>query len=195
MSSKSKKEGLVVVISAPSGGGKTTLCQELLKSQPNLVRSISLTTRPPRSGERNGKDYCFVSKKEFLSLRGKKAFLEWAKVFGQYYYGTSARLVEKTLRRGKDILLIIDVQGARKVKRIYPQGLYIFIMPPSLKVLAQRLKTRALDSNKQIQRRLKVAKKEISHRKFYDYILVNDRLDRVVKKLKAIITAEKIRRV
>lgn len=190
---KNKKQGLLIVISAPSGCGKTTLCQRLLKSQPNLLRSVSVTTRLPRSGEKKGKDYFFVSKKQFSSLRGKKAFLEWAKVFGQYY-GTPADFVKKALRQGKDVLLSIDVQGALKIKGRYPQGIYIFILPPSLKALKERLKKRALDSAQEINKRLKLAKDEIAHHEFYDYTLVNDSLNQAVKAIKNIILAEKKKR-
>ncbi len=190
---KNKKQGLLIVISAPSGCGKTTLCHRLLKSQPNLVRSVSMTTRLPRSGEKKGKDYFFVSKKQFFSLRGKKAFLEWAKVFGQYY-GTPAGFVKQALGQGKDVLLSIDIQGALKIKGKYPQGVYIFILPPSLKILEERLRKRALDSAQEINKRFKLARHEIAHHEFYDYTLVNDNLNLAVKAIKSIISAGKNKR-
>lgn len=190
--SSNRSKGLIIVISAPSGCGKTTLCQKLLRSQPNLVRSISATTRPPRPGEKQGIDYFFISKRDFFALRRKKAFLEWARVFGQYY-GTPRSFINQTLLKGKDVLLSIDVQGAAKVRRIYPEGIYIFILPPSIKTLEERLKRRNLDSRKEIERRVKLARYEIAHHPFYNYSLVNDNLSRAVKKLKAIINLEKKR--
>lgn len=188
-----KGQGLIIIISAPSGCGKTTLCRKLLKSQPNLVRSVSVTTRRPRRGEKHKKDYFFITKKRFFALRRKKAFLEWANVFGQYY-ATPRQFVKKMLLRGKDVLLSLDVQGAAKVKRVYPKGVYIFILPPSLKALENRLKKRALDSEGEIKRRLKLARYEIAHHSFYNYSLVNDNLNHAVKKLKAIMNSKKKKR-
>jgi guanylate kinase len=156
------------------------------------VRSISATTRAPRSGEKQGVDYFFISKKDFFVLRDKKAFLEWARVFGQYY-GTPRSFIKQMFLKGKDVLLSIDVQGAAKVRRIYPQGIYIFILPPSLKALEERLRKRGLDSHKEIERRIKLARHEIAHHPFYNYAVVNDNLSRAVKKLKAIINREKKR--
>ena len=154
------------------------------------MRSISATTRPPRTGEKQGIDYFFISKKEFFALRAKGAFLEWAKVFSQYY-GTPRSFIDQMRAQGKDVLLSIDVKGAGQVKRLYPGGLYIFILPPSLKALEERLKKRALDSKQEIKRRLKLAQYEIAHHPFYNYSVVNDRLDQAVKKLKAIINSKK----
>lgn len=185
-------KGLIFVISAPSGAGKTTLCNRLLSSELGLVRSVSLTTRLPRRGERKGKDYFFVSKEDFQERRKKGELLEWTSVLGELY-GTPRWFVEKSIDRGRDILLSIDVRGALQVKRLYPQGIFIFILPPSLKTLETRLKKRSTEKNSQIAKRIRLAKRELSFAKYYDYIVVNDNLEEAVDKLRSIIIAERCR--
>lgn len=181
-----KRQGRIIVISAASGSGKTTLCKRLLRECKNLVFSRSLTTRPARKGERNKKDYIFISKKEFMECRRAGKFLEWARVFGNYY-GTPEEFVEKKLREGKDVVLVIDVQGAFQVKAKRPDAVLIFILPPSLGEIRNRLIERKTDRPAQIKLRLKVAAREIARAKEYDYVVVNDDLDAAVARLKEII--------
>lgn len=183
-------KGLIFVVSAPSGAGKTTLCNKLLFSELGLVRSVSLTTRLPRKGERDGEDYFFVSKEDFQERRKKGELLEWTSVLGKLY-GTPRRFVEKSIDRGKDILLSIDVRGALQVKRLYPQGILIFILPPSLKILETRLKKRSTEKNSQIAKRIRLAKRELSFVEHYDYVVVNDNLEKAVDRLRSIIIAER----
>jgi len=189
----SREEGLLIVISAPSGTGKTTLCHMLLKELPNAVFSVSFTTREPREGEVNGRDYWFVSKEEFERRIREGDFLEWAQVYG-YYYGTSKGQVLKALKEGKDVILDIDTQGALQVKERFPEAVLIFILPPSLKELERRLRKRGTDPEDVIEKRLKLAREEIKKAKFYDYIVVNDKLEVAYSKLKSIITSEKCRK-
>jgi guanylate kinase len=184
------KKGRIFIISAPSGCGKTTLCRKLLRSDAGLVRSISATTRPRRKGESRGHDYYFASKADFQKGIKRDRFLEWTRTYG-WYYGTPKRFVNKMLGRGRDILLSIDVKGALKVKRIYPDAVLIFILPPSLKALKERLKKRDADNKKEIEKRLKIVKRELSFAKQYDYAVVNDSVEKAVDKLKAIVIAEK----
>ncbi len=188
----SREKGLLIVISAPSGTGKTTLCHMLLKEFPNIKFSVSFTTRKPRPGEVNGKDYWFVTREEFLQKVKEGDFLEWAEVYGNLY-GTSKSQVLKALNEGKDILLDIDTQGALQVKENFSDAVLIFILPPSLKELERRLRKRGTDPEEVIEKRLKVAREEIKRAKFYDYIVVNDILEVAYSKLKSIITAEKSR--
>jgi guanylate kinase len=183
-------KGLIFVLSAPSGAGKTTLCNKLLSSELGLVRSVSLTTRLPRKGERDGEDYFFVSKEDFQERRKKGELLEWTTVLGKLY-GTPRRFVEKSIDRGIDILLSIDVRGALQVKRLYPQGIFIFILPPSLKTLETRLKKRSTEKNSQIAKRIGLAKRELSFVEHYDYVVVNDNLEEALVKLRSIIIAER----
>ena len=187
-----KERGLLIVISAPSGTGKTTLCHMLLKEFPEMEFSVSYTTRKPRKGEVNGRDYFFVDEETFKRMIEENDFLEWARVYGNYY-GTSRSQVEKALREGRDLLLDIDVQGALQVKKNMPEAVLIFIMPPSLKELERRLRKRGTDDEKTIEKRLKVAREEIKQAVHYDYIVVNDELEVAFTKLKAIITAERCR--
>ena len=189
----SREEGLLIVISAPSGTGKTTLCHMLLKEFNNAVFSVSFTTRKPRKGEVNGKDYWFVSKEEFERRIKEGDFLEWAKVYGNYY-GTSKSQVLKALKEGKDVILDIDTQGALQVKERFPEAVLIFILPPSFKELENRLRKRGTDPEEVIEKRLKFAKEEIKRARFYDYIVVNDELEVAYFKLKSIITAEKCKK-
>ncbi|MEO2065726.1 MAG: guanylate kinase [Desulfurobacteriaceae bacterium] len=186
----SRERGLLIVISAPSGTGKTTLTHMLLKEFPNMEFSISFTTRKPRPGEVNGKDYWFISREEFLRRIEEGDFLEWAEVYGNLY-GTSKSQVLKALNEGKDVLLDIDTQGALQVKENFPEAVLIFILPPSLEELERRLKNRGTDPEEVIEKRLKVAREEIKRAKFYDYIVVNDVLEVAYNKLKSIISAEK----
>ncbi|PIW66676.1 MAG: guanylate kinase [Candidatus Omnitrophica bacterium CG12_big_fil_rev_8_21_14_0_65_43_15] len=183
------KKGKIFVISAASGSGKTTLVRGLLKECKNLVVSKSYTTRALRANEKNRRDYIFVSGKVFAAARKKKAFLEWAKVFGNYY-GTPADFVEKKLKTGKSVVLVIDVQGAFKVKKAMPGAVLVFIMPPSLRELENRLRKRKSDRSAQIKLRLKTARAEIAQAKRYDYIVINDNLSRAQRQLKEIVDSE-----
>jgi guanylate kinase len=187
-----KLKGLLLVISAPSGTGKTTLCNMLLKEFPNLEFSVSYTTRKPRKGEVNGKDYWFVDRETFEKMIKEGDFLEWAEVYG-HLYGTSKSQVVRALNEGRDVLLDIDTQGALNVKKNFPEAVLIFILPPSLKELRRRLESRGTDDEETIERRLKVAKEEIKRALFYDYVVVNDVLEVAFENLKSIIRAEKCR--
>lgn len=186
-----KRKGKIFVISAPSGSGKTTLCYRLLSLDlKGLVRSISATTRLPRRNEREGKDYFFISPQEFKSRRKKGAFLEWAKVLGKFY-GTPREFVERCIREGKDVILSIDVQGALQVRRKYPAAVLIFILPPSFKNLKERLKKRSTENNREMLKRLNLAREEFSRLPQYDYVVVNDTIKRATEELRAIIIAER----
>ena len=190
----SNKKGRLFVISASSGTGKTTLAHELLKDDKNLVASVSCTTRPPRPSERNGRDYYFITKKEFLDKKKRNGFLEWANVFGKFY-GTPKKEVEEHLRHGKDVLLLIDVQGAKKVKRTRPDAVFIFLAPPSKEELKRRLEKRGTESKREINRRYNVATrelKELNDLKLCDYRIVNRYIPRALEVLEGIIRAERM---
>ncbi len=185
--------GRLVIVSGPSGGGKTTVVQKLLGELPRLVRSVSVTTRPQRPDERNGYHYRFVTEKRFEQLRGRGELLEWAKVHGAFY-GTPKAPIKRLLANGRDVMLSIDVQGARQVRRRFgSRAVLIFLMPPSLKDLKARLMKRATDSPRAIQRRLAVAKRELSCAAWYDYTIVNRRLHEAVEQLRAVLVAERLR--
>ncbi len=185
----SKRPNLFIV-SAPSGCGKTTIVNKVLQNLRGVTRSVSVTTRPPRGREKIKKDYYFVSEASFRNKAKKGDFLEWAKNFG-YYYGTPKKAVYDKLKKGKDLILNIDVKGAVQVRRKMPDCVMIFIAPPSLEELLRRLRRRATDKSKEISKRLRIAKKEISFSRKYDYIIVNDKVEDAVRKLKAIIIAER----
>ncbi len=193
---KIKRTGIVFIVSGPSGSGKTTLCKKLLlkrSAKGKIVKTISLTTRSKRRGERGNKDYRFVSGGEFLRQRARGQLLESQKVFG-FFYGTPKSFVEENIRRGKDALLSIDVKGAAVVKKIYPEACGIFIMPPSVDALKQRLKKRSTESKESMSRRLKLAKWEMGFAKKYDYVIINDKLSKAVSQLETIIIQERLRR-
>jgi guanylate kinase len=174
------------IVSAPSGSGKTTLLQRLLPSFSDLRFSISHTTRQPRTGETNGVDYFFVDRPEFLNMVDRGAFLEWAEYYGQLY-GTSHHFVEQHLSEGCDVILDIDVQGARQVKSRIPEAIAVFILPPSFAELERRLRSRRLESDEAIHRRLEIAKGEIPYYRDYDYIVVNEVLEKSIQLLESIV--------
>ena len=181
------------VISAPSGSGKSTLVKMLMESVDGLEFSISCTTRPPRRGEKDGESYHFVSREEFLARRDAGGFLECAEVFG-HFYGTPRPVLDRARERGRDLVLDIDVQGAAQLKKQLPEAVTVFILPPSRGELEKRLRSRSLDEDAVIARRLRDASREISGYYTYDYILVNDQLDHAAEKLKAIFLAERCRK-
>jgi guanylate kinase len=183
-------KGNLFIISAPSGGGKGTLISAVLKELENVVLSISFTTRPMRQGEKHGKDYFFVSHEEFENLMKEGEFLEYAEVHGNFY-GTSKKLVESKLNQGYDVILEIDVQGALTVKKIAPESIGIFIMPPSFEVLQQRLLKRGTETKESLKIRLENAKKEVKYYENFDYVVINDNLEVAVESLKAIFLAER----
>ncbi|MGA6927711.1 MAG: guanylate kinase [Desulfosarcina sp.] len=168
--------GRLFVVSAPSGAGKTTLCRAARRLLPNLVYSVSSTTRAPRKGERDGQDYFFVTPARFREGIRSGQWAEWARVHG-HYYGTSARFIEDHLRAGRDVLLDIDVQGAEQILRRYPRAVTIFIAAPSMMALRQRLSDRGLDSQEVIDRRMKNAEGEMARKGMYRHVVVNDDLD------------------
>lgn len=185
------KKGIIFVISAPSGAGKTTLCDRLLKSLPDLRMSVSYTTRKPRDGEKHGVDYYFVDKKTFETMISNEEFVEWAEVYGNLY-GTSKRVINDFLSKECDILLDIDIQGAKNIKKIYPESVLVFILPPSLKELEKRLLSR--DKNDEfVKKRLSKASEEIKQFPFYDYVVINDDIEKAVNDLCCIIYAERLK--
>src|SRR5271155_1067863 len=184
---------IVYIISAPSGSGKSTLVNELFKMVRNLDFSISYTTRPPRGSEQNGKEYFFVSRDEFETMNAADEFLEHADVFGNYY-GTARRFLREAEEHGHDLLLDIDVQGASQIMRRIPGAVSIFILPPDWETLERRLRSRGLDPEPVIRRRLDTARREIENYSKYDYILVNNVLDQSADQLKDIVLAERWQR-
>ena len=188
----SPQHGVAFVISAPSGGGKTTLCQRLTASMGNLSFSVSHTTRQPRGLEKNGDDYHFVDREKFEEMVRQDAFVEWARVHDRLY-GTSRAAVEGSLARGQDVLFEIDVQGGRQIAAKLPHVALIFVVPPSMAVLSDRLHGRQSDDMQEIERRLGAAADEISQATFYTHWVVNDDLERAVAALQAIVVAERLR--
>lgn len=182
--------GILIVISGPSGAGKGTVCKEVLKKDPSLRLSISATTRKPRAGEIEGINYYFVNKAEFEKMIEDDQFLEWAEVYGNYY-GTPKNFVESQLKEGKDVILEIDIQGAMKAREKFPDGVFIFIVPPSLDELEKRIKGRATETPEEIRLRFAKASSEIKYITKYDYIVVNDEVSKAAYKVLSILTAEK----
>ena len=184
--------GLLFIVSAPSGAGKTTLVERLVEQTPFLKMSRSYTSRSPREGETNGVDYNFVTRATFEEMAGAGQFLEWADVFGNLY-GTGVADTERLLATGHDVVLVIDVQGARKVRARGVETTAVFVMPPSLSVLEQRLRGRSKDAESAIQHRLQVARDEVAAYAEYDYVVVNDELTAAVDRLRSIVVAERAR--
>ena len=184
--------GSIFVISAPSGAGKSTLVRRLIASLPDLAFSVSHTTRPRRAGEKEGRDYFFVTRRRFESMIAAGDFVEWAEVFG-HLYGTSKAQLDKALATGRDVLLDIDVQGHQQVKQRLPEALSVFVLPPSFRELKRRLTDRDSDSPQVVERRLAAARQEISHWPEYDYLVVNDRLALATQALQAIVRASRFR--
>jgi guanylate kinase len=183
----------VFIISAPSGSGKSTLVKRLLDAVPDLTFSISYTTRAPRGSESNGQNYRFVSRDEFKAMIERGEFLEYAEVFGNYY-GTHQSVVDDAKKAGKDVVLDIDVQGARQLKQRIPQAVTIFVLAPSRQILEARLRARGEDGEEVVKRRLRDAAGEIKNWDQYDYVLINENLDKSVADLCSIIQAERVRR-
>ena len=192
MNSSRHREGILFVVSAPSGAGKTTLCRELIDSFANLRQSISFATRAQREGERNGFDYHFVSVSEFQQMVAGKQLAEWAEVHGNLY-GTGLHTLEKAAAEGVDLLLDIDCQGAAQLKQNYRRGVYIFILPPDYTELEKRLRERGTDDESVVLKRLDNAHREIAEAAWYDYLVVNDDFESARQKLIAIVRAERCR--
>ncbi|MCD6386261.1 guanylate kinase [Candidatus Sumerlaeota bacterium] len=183
-------KGMLIVLSAPSGGGKSTVVKAILESDPNIEYSVSATSRPPRKGEVDGESYYFLSTEEFERLIEEDKFLEWA-VVHNHYYGTRRDIIEEKLQRNKDIILDLDFQGGLTIKRKIPDSVLIFLLPPSMDILEKRLRKRQLDSEETIQLRLQNAANEIKYASQYDYVVVNDELEETVFIVRRIIEAER----
>lgn len=190
MRQETKDEGVLLVISGPSGAGKGTICAAIREMYQDLEYSTSMTTRSPRNGEKEGISYFFRTKEEFEKLIAEDAFLEYACVY-ENYYGTPKKYVLDKIAEGASVLLEIDIQGAMQVKERYPKGVFVYIVPPSLEILSRRIHDRGTDSEEVIQKRLAQITNELSLAHRYDYIVVNDVLEDAVKKVSAIIEAEK----
>ena len=182
-----------MVISAPSGTGKTTLCKKLLDEFPDLHFSVSCTTRPAREGEKEGRDYHFITLEDFKDRVARGEFIEWEELYG-HYYGTAKRTIEEMLRKGHDVVLDIDTKGARRVKALYPDAVLVFIMPPSVEILKERLKNRRSETDDIIGIRFNRAMEEIRANEWYDYVVFNDIIPDSVAVLRSIYIAEKNRR-
>ena len=187
-----ERRGILFILSAPSGAGKTTLSRHILERTPDLRLSISYTTRTPRPGEINGRDYHFIDEARFVQLQANGAFAEWAQVHG-LLYGTAREPLDNALAQGKDFLLDIDVQGAHQLKVTYPEAVSIFVLPPSWGELENRLRSRGTDHEGVITRRLQRAREETQELGSYDYVIVNDHLKRATSLLSAIIQTERVR--
>ncbi|WP_322173796.1 guanylate kinase [Acutalibacter caecimuris] len=182
--------GLLLVVSAPSAGGKGTILKEWFRQDQNLRMSVSATTRPPRPGEENGREYYFISRKEFQGLVDSGSMLEHAEYVGNCY-GTPKAPVEKWLSEGWDVVLEIDVQGGAQIKKLAPDCVSVFITPPSMEVLEQRLRDRGTEDDATVRKRLETARRELPHAEQYDYVVVNDRLEDAVADMQAILRSEK----
>jgi guanylate kinase len=192
MSSEVPRRGLLFIVSAPSGAGKTTLVERLVEQTPHLKMSRSYTSRAARAGETDGVDYNFVTRERFEAMAAADEFLEWALLYGNLY-GTCAADTEKVLAAGDDVVLVIDVQGARKIRGRGLDATSVFVMPPSLAALEQRLRGRRQDSDPEIRRRLEVAREEVAAFSEYDFVVVNDRVTSAVDRLRSIVVAERAR--
>lgn len=187
-----QKKGSLFVISAPSGAGKTTLCQKLREVIPDIKFSVSFTTRKPRPGEIDGIHYTFVDEDEFRAMIADGEFVEWAQVHGNFY-GTSKKRIEDMINEGFDVVLDIDVQGGRQIREHFPDSVLIFVLPPSMDELRKRLTGRMSDAEDVIKKRLKNAIDEIKEYKNYDYVIINDVFDDALEEIVAIIIAERVR--
>lgn len=187
-----QKRGILFVVSAPSGAGKTTLCQKLREIIPDLKFSVSYTTRQPRSGEINDVHYTFIDEGEFRSMAAEGEFIEWAEVHGNFY-GTSKKRIEDIINSGFDVMLDIDVKGARQIKNHFSESVLIFVLPPSMSVLKERLVGRMSESEDVIKKRLRNALDETKEYKNYDYVIINDMIDDALKDMAAVIIAERVR--
>jgi guanylate kinase len=185
-----KRKGILFIISAPSGAGKTTLCKEVIDIYPDLRHSVSYTTRQARPGELHGRDYYFVQQDEFERMVAAGEFAEWAEVHGNLY-GTALKTLEENCNRGIDVILDIDCQGAHLLKSRFEGGVFIFILPPSYNELRRRLDSRDSDSSEVIARRIECAASEIKESRWYDYIIINDLFSKAVEELKSVINAER----
>jgi len=184
--------GSMILVVAPSGAGKSSLVSALLTTDPTLALSVSFTTRSPRPGETEGINYHFISEEEFLSRKEQGDFLEWAFVHGNYY-GTSRSWIMEKMEQGQDVILEIDWQGAQQIQKIVPQAIWVFILPPSLKTLQERLQNRGQDDEQTIQRRIQAAHEELSHLSESNYLVVNDLFQAALFELRQIISASRLR--
>lgn len=190
---KEKSKGLLIVVSGPSGAGKDTICNKVVSDMKDTIISISMTSRTPRPKEVDGIDYYFITKEEFEERIKNDEFLEYAIVHNNQYYGTPKVKLEENLSNGKNVILVIDIQGALEIKEKVKEALFIFIMPPSMEELKDRLIKRNTETKDKILERFKTAYKEINEFKKYNYVVVNDRVEKAVEKVKSIILAEKCR--
>jgi guanylate kinase len=184
--------GTLFIVAAPSGAGKTTLVSRLLAVDPNVQHSISYTTRPPRPGEHDGREYHFIDAQRFLAMRERGEFAEWAEVHGNFY-GTSRSWLEQRMQEGRDILLEIDWQGAQQMRRQFPEAVSIFVLPPSIAELERRLRARGSDSEDVIARRVAAAYGEMRHVDEFDFVIINNDLDVALGELKAAVCASRLR--
>ncbi|KTC77041.1 guanylate kinase [Legionella brunensis] len=184
--------GNLIIVAAPSGGGKTSLVRKLVNAMDNIAVSISHTTRSMRPGEKDGVDYFFVDEQQFLAMVNESAFVEYARVF-DHHYGTSVAQIKARLESGIDVVLDIDWQGAQQIRRIFPESLSVFIVPPSLNILKQRLLGRRQDNEDVIQERMKRAQDELSHFPEFDYLIVNDDFEKASVELQAIVIANRLK--
>lgn len=189
---KTNNKGLLIVVSGPSGAGKDTICHKLIKENSNIWMSVSMTTRKPRPFEKEGVDYFFVSSEEFENKINDNTFLEYAS-YNDNYYGTPKDKVEEKLNEGKDVILVIDINGAINIKKIIPSALFIFIMPPDMETLKNRLIGRKTESKDKVVQRFITAYNEVNNYKKYNYVVVNDKVEDAVNKVKSIIQSEKCR--
>lgn len=189
---KTNNKGLLIVVSGPSGAGKDTICQKLIKENSNIWMSVSMTTRKPRPLEKDGVDYFFMSSEEFENKINDNTFLEYAS-YNDNYYGTPKDKVEEKLNEGKDVILVIDINGAINIKKIIPSALFIFIMPPDMETLKNRLIGRKTESKDKVVQRFITAYNEVNNYKKYNYVVVNDKVEDAVNKVKSIIQSEKCR--
>lgn len=187
----SRHKGVIFILASPSGGGKTTICKEILSRDDNIRFSVSYTSRKSRPGEQYGRDYYFVSEEEFKEKIKRKEFLEWAKVH-ERLYGTDRKRTEEIINSGFDLLMDIDIQGADSVKKAKPESVKIFILPPSRKTLERRLRERGTDDPEQLENRIQVATAEVERWRDFDYVVINNVLDEAVRDVRAVIKAERL---